>query len=237
MTCQSCVARVKSELLKMGEVTEAEVQLSAPQATITMQSHIATAKLQSAISKAGPYEITMAGNGMQQHHKDDDKKEGQGWFSTYKPILLIAAFLTGITMLVEMVHAPFDLMRWMHHFMAGFFFSFSFFKLLDLKGFAQNYATYDIIAKKWLGWGYVYPFVELALGVAYLTWWMPAVTNGVSFVVMGINLVGVLQAVLNRKVIRCACLGSVFNLPMSTVTIIEDGLMVAMSAAMLIMIL
>ncbi|RYZ78221.1 MAG: heavy-metal-associated domain-containing protein, partial [Proteobacteria bacterium] len=44
---------------------------------------------------------------------------------------------------------------------------------------------------------------------------------------------GVLQSVLNKRKIQCACLGAVFNLPMSTVTIIEDGLMIAMSAVML----
>ncbi|NCU04658.1 MAG: heavy-metal-associated domain-containing protein, partial [Chitinophagaceae bacterium] len=40
-------------------------------------------------------------------------------------------------------------------------------------------------------------------------------------------------SVLNKRKIRCACLGAVFNLPMSTITIIEDGLMIIMSIAML----
>ena len=52
---------------------------------------------------------------------------------------------------------------------------------------------------------------------------------------MSISIVGVLQTVLDKKTIKCACLGDVFNLPMSTVTIIEDGLMIAMSVTMLIM--
>jgi hypothetical protein len=51
---------------------------------------------------------------------------------------------------------------------------------------------------------------------------------------MSISLVGVLQSVLNKRKIKCACLGDVFNLPMSTITIIEDALMIVMSLIMLI---
>jgi hypothetical protein len=83
-------------------------------------------------------------------------------------------------------------------------------------------------------WGYVYAFVELGLGIAYLVGYNPLITNGVTIVVMSISIVGVLQSVLNKKKIQCACLGTVFNLPMSTVTIIEDALMIAMSGAMLL---
>jgi hypothetical protein len=118
--------------------------------------------------------------------------------------------------------------------MAGFFLVFSFFKLLNLKGFAESYSTYDIIAKKWLGWGYVYAFIELGLGLSYLLRFNPMLTNAVAFVVMSVSIVGVLQSVLNKRKIQCACLGAVFNLPMSTVTIIEDALMIAMSAGILI---
>ncbi len=49
---------------------------------------------------------------------------------------------------------------------------------------------------------------------------------------MSISIIGVLQAVLNKKKIQCACLGAVFNLPMSTITIIEDALMILMSGIM-----
>ena len=122
----------------------------------------------------------------------------------------------------------------MSNFMAAFFLIFSFFKLLDVKGFAESYSTYDVIAKRWQGWGYVYAFVELGLGLAYLLRLNPLVTNVVTFVVMSISIIGVLQSVLNKRKIRCACLGAVFNLPMSTITIIEDALMIAMSLIMVI---
>ena len=122
----------------------------------------------------------------------------------------------------------------MNIFMAGFFLSFSFFKMLDLEGFAESYSMYDIIAKKARPWGFIYAFIELALGLAYATGFKPILTNMVTLVVMTISITGVLQSVFNKRKIQCACLGAVFNLPMSTVTIIEDALMIAMSALMLV---
>lgn len=211
----------------IGDVTEAHVQLTAPQATITMQRHIPLTNLQNALSKAGAYTITEADGGM--HHMEATE-EPTSWLVTYKPILMIGAYITGLTLLVEAASGSFNGEIWMRHFMAAFFLLFSFFKMLDLKGFAESYSTYDIIAKKWPGWGYVYPFIELALGIAYLLKLHPLLTNAVTFVVMGTSIVGVLQSVLNKRQIKCACLGAVFNLPMSTVTIIEDALMIVMSA-------
>ena len=118
--------------------------------------------------------------------------------------------------------------------MAGFFIVFSFFKLLNLQGFADSYRMYDIVAEKWKGWGYIYPFVELVLGLAYLTNWNPNITNWTTVIVLGVSTIGVVKSNLNKRKIKCACLGDVFNLPMSTVTVVEDVTMVAMAAFMLI---
>ena len=231
MTCGNCAAKAKNQLLMLGDVTQAEVQLTAPQATITMQKHIPVSALQDALSKAGNYIITEADGNM--HHMTGSE-EKTSWLATYKPILLIGAFITGITLIIATTAGAFHWENWMQHFMAAFFLVFSFFKMLDLKGFAESYSSYDIIAKKWPGWGYVYAFIELLLGVAFLTGFSPFLTNAVTFAVMTISINGVLQAVLNKRKIQCACLGAVFNLPMSTVTIIEDGLMIAMSAIALL---
>lgn len=230
MTCNSCVAKVKSKLLILGDVTEAVVQLTAPQASIRMQNHIPVTVLQDALSKAGHYTITEADGGMQHALPAEGAKS---WVETYKPILLIGAYITAITLLLEAAKGGFTWHTWMPNFMAGFFLVFSFFKLLNLKSFAESYASYDIIARKWLGWGYLYAFIELGLGMAFLLNYNPIVTNAVTFVVMSISIIGVLQSILNKRAIQCACLGAVFNLPMSTVTVVEDALMIVMSAVML----
>ncbi len=61
----------------------------------------------------------------------------------------------------------------------------------------------------------------------------PFETNVATAIILGVSSIGVIQSNLNKKKIKCACLGDVFNLPMSTVTIVEDLTMVAMALVML----
>ena len=233
MTCTGCQAKVQNLLSKVDAVSDVNIDLAKGEATIKMDKHIETAILQEALKDYPKYQLT---ENNQQHLPVNTEKveETRTWLATYKPILLIFAFITGITFLNEWVVSDFVFMRWMSNFMAGFFLVFSFFKLLNLKGFAESYSMYDVIAKKWNGWGYVYAFIELALGIAFLTGFNPILTNSITFIVMSVSIIGVLQSVFNKRKIKCACLGDVFNLPMSTITIIEDALMIGMSAAMLL---
>ena len=147
---------------------------------------------------------------------------------------MIGGYITAVSLIVagDMAARSVDWMLFMRVFMAGFFLVFSFFKLLNLKGFADTYAGYDLLAMRWRGYGYVYPFIELGLGLAFAANVFPLFVNGLTVLVMGFSTLGVVKALLDRKSIRCACLGTVLNLPMTTVTVIEDLLMVAMSGAM-----
>lgn len=233
MTCGSCVAKVKSELLKVGDITEAQVQLAAPQATITMAKHIPVSQIQAAVAKAGNYVV--AENG--QMHQVAGAEAQRTWLQTYKPILILFGYITAAAFLFAPGSGEAYWMNWMRIFMSGFFLSFSFFKMLDLKGFASSYAGYDILARRIPAWGYIYAFIELGLGFAYALNFNPFITNLTTFVVLSISLIGVLQSVMGGKKIQCACLGTVFNLPMSTVTIIEDAAMILMSGAMLAMLM
>ncbi len=225
MTCGGCEAKVKSSLLLLPGVTEVEVYKEKQTAVISMDKHIALSSFQKALDEK--YSITAI-------EHNETAEQAKSWIGTYKPILLIFGYITGIMLLVEWTQGDFLWMRWMNHFMAGFFLVFSFFKMLNLKGFAESYSMYDVVAKKWSGWGYVYAFTELALGIAFLTGFNPILTNTVTFVVMTVSIIGVLQSVLNKRKIKCACLGDVFNLPMTTITVIEDALMIGMSAIMLV---
>lgn len=226
MTCGSCEAKVKSALLSVNNVTAVEVSKDNNTATITMEKHIALSDLQNALDDK--YQISAI-------QYNEAMEQTKSWFATYKPVLLIFVYIFSVTALVELTTENIDISRWMRHFMAGFFLTFSFFKMLNLKGFKDSYLMYDIIARKFPAWGYIYAFTELLLGIAFLINFNPIITNSVTFVVMSVSIIGVLQTVLDKKTIKCACLGDVFNLPMSTVTIIEDGLMIIMSLGMLIM--
>lgn len=225
MTCSSCEAKVKSSLLMLPGVTEVEVSKENETATISMEKHIALSVFQNALDSK--YTIAAA-------EHNEKAEQAKSWLAIYKPVLLIFGYITGITLLIEWMQGEFLWIRWMNHFMAGFFLVFSFFKLINLKGFAESYSMYDVVAKKWNGWGYVYAYIELALGFAFLTGFNSILTNSVTFVIMTVSIIGVLQSVLNKRKIKCACLGDVFNLPMSTITIIEDALMIGMSGIMLI---
>ena len=228
MTCSSCEEKVKKALEQVQNITNAAVSKNDNSATVTMTKHVPLTDLQHALENK--YQIS-------EIHHHEIAEETRSWFETYKPILLIFLYISLVTVLIQLTNHHFDWMQAMQHFMAGFFLVFSFFKLLNLKGFAESYAMYDVLARKITAWGYVYAFLELGLGISYLLNFNPILTNAVTFIVMGISIVGVLQSVLNKKKIQCACLGAVFNLPMSTVTIIEDGLMILMSLAMLVSLL
>lgn len=238
MTCESCEAKVKGLLEKVKDVTTVKVNRTRNEAEISMSKHVATTELQNAFKDHPRYQLseenrTHHGSSHQNMSMNMPEEEQKSWLETYKPVLLIFAFITGITLLIQAGNDSFNWMQWMNHFMAGFFLVFSFFKLLNLQGFADSYSSYDIIAKRWRGYGYLYAFIELGLGLSYLMGFAPIATNAITLVVMSISLVGVLQSVLNKRKIKCACLGAVFNLPMSTITIIEDALMILMSAGML----
>lgn len=228
MTCSSCEAKVKSSLLSLSNVSSADVSKDRNTATITMGKHINLNKFQEALGgEKSKYQISAT-----QHN--EAAEQTKSWFETYKPILLIFGYIILSTLLVQFSNETFNSMQWMQHFMAGFFLVFSFFKLLNIRGFAESYAMYDVVAKRFNAWGYMYAFIELGLGIAFLTNYQPIITNWVTLVVMSVSIIGVLQSVLNKKKIQCACLGDVFKLPMSTVTIIEDGLMILMSGFMLL---
>jgi hypothetical protein len=94
---------------------------------------------------------------------------------------------------------------------------------------------YDLGASWWPTWGLIYPFIELGLGLLYLTGESLEMAHGITIAVLGFSSIGVIRSVMSKQTIQCACLGDVFNLPMTTVTIIEDLAMVVMAAVMLAM--
>ena len=232
MTCAGCQAKVHSLLARIKGVKNLSVDLTKGQAEIEMDEHIPTESLKEALKDHPKYQLSEVNSSITMEVLEDS--ENRSWLEIYKPILLIFGYITVIALIAGNTGIGFNVMTAMRVFMSGFFFTFSFFKFLDLTGFADSYATYDIIAKKFRVWGYLYAFIELALGFAYAVNFQPIITNLVTFIVMTISIIGVLQSVLNKRKIRCACLGAVFNLPMSTITIIEDALMIAMSGMMLL---
>lgn len=235
MTCSGCAEKVKSLLENIDGVNSANVNELTGTATIDMKNHIDLSEFQNALAPLKKYQITENQSNFSHSMTAMTDSESKSWFETYKPLLIIFAFITGLSLFAAYQKGQIDFHVFMNRFMAGFFITFSFFKFLDLKGFAESYSSYDLLAKKVPTYGYVYPFIELLLGIAYLTDFNSLITNIATIVVMGFSSIGVIQSVLDKRKIKCACLGTVFNLPMSTVTIIEDLLMVAMAGITLIL--
>lgn len=122
----------------------------------------------------------------------------------------------------------------MHAYMGVFLTIFATLKLFDLKGFMDGFAMYDLGAKVASRWGYVYPFVELALGLSYLAYFQPRVTYIATIAVFAFGAAGVLLALRKGLDIACPCMGNILKVPLSTVTLTEDVGMAAMAAALLL---
>lgn len=119
-------------------------------------------------------------------------------------------------------------------FMGLFLVIFGMIKLFDLPGFAKNFAAYDVVAKHEPAYGFVYPFIEITLGWMYLADINPMVVNALTAMILGIGLIGIFQAMRSGKGIKCACMGNLLNVPVGTVTVVENGSMVAMALISLI---
>ena len=224
MHCMGCVNKVHQALVSHDYISEADVNLEKSRVKLNMTDLLQLQEIKSILKNVGEYEVL---------ELQDQTNTKKSKLSTYKPLLLVIGFVLLVSLLSSF-KTSFHLMNWMTNFMGGFFIAFSFFKFLDLNGFSNSFATYDIIAKKWKGYGKIYPFIELGLGVAYLLALQSAITNIICILILTASTTGIIKAVWSKKQIQCACLGTVFNLPMSTVTIIENFTMISMAIFSLI---
>lgn len=223
MHCQSCVQKIHDALKDFAE--KVEVTLNPPQVVLSGRLIADLPTLNKAIAKAGNYTLKPAEPMIASPVMEEEQKS---WLKTYYPLLLIVGMIAVVSLKgADSWH------DWMLHFMAGFFIVFSFFKLLDINGFKDAYSTYDLLAKHWNNYGLIYPFLELGLGLAFLFQWELAAALWFSIALMGFSSLGVIKALSEKRKIRCACLGTALNLPMSTITLVEDLGMVVMSGLML----
>ena len=221
MHCESCVGRITTALEGVPQVEQVVVSLKPPVAKLKLGKSIKMQELRSAVHSVGDYDIKQ-------------KVKETHWLVTYFPLLLIVGFITGGTVILAIrPGGTLAESAVMSDFMGLFFVTFAFFKLLDLRGFARAFRTYDLIAEQSRAYAAAYPFIELTLGIAYLGRWMPTVVNFATLVLMLIGSFGVIGAIRSKRKIQCACLGTVFKLPMSRVTLIENLTMAIMAMLVL----
>ena len=156
---------------------------------------------------------------------------------TIKDFLPLVGILCAIIVAAVVAAAYFDLslMRGMQVYMGVFFLVFGLLKVIKLKSFAEAYKMYDLVAARSTVYAYLYPFIELILGTTYLIGTTSNAVNWVTAIIVGISAAGVYNKLRKREKIMCACLGTVFKVPMTWVTLFEDLLMFVMAGYMIIM--
>jgi hypothetical protein len=109
-------------------------------------------------------------------------------------------------------------------------------KLNDISGFAQSFAKYDPVAKKFSLYAHSYPFIEILLGTLFIAQIFVTASTLVTLIIYSLSFYGALISLRNKEDLHCVCLGTYFSLPLSKVTIIESLFMICMCLWMLSMI-
>lgn len=157
--------------------------------------------------------------------------------SENKPIEYLKFF--GVLLVISLIayiaagsHEWMELMRW---FMGVFFVVFAAFKFAGYRMFVTMFQGYDIVAKRFKTYAYAYPFIEAALGFAFIANISPGPRNLLTLLIMSVGAIGVFQEIKHRRSgVHCACLGNIIKLPLSSVSLVEDVTMAVMALVMLV---
>jgi cation transport ATPase len=230
MTCNNCKASVEKYLNELPHISHVSIDLAKGEAEITMDKHLAAEVLQNALpekftvsKKEGEHELTST--------NAPEVSQEKSKLQQLKPLLLILFYISSAGVLLH--YKDWSWSEFMLDFMGLFYIVFAFFKMLDLKGFPESFKMYDPLAKRLPIYGWMYPFIETALGLMFLMRFKVNIALIMTLVVLGITTIGVTKTLMDKKSIRCACLGTALKLPMTEATLIENSIMIAMAALML----
>lgn len=241
MTCNGCRTSVEQKLAGVAGVSQATVSLENEEAILTIDDEVTLDHLKSALPEK--YRISLKkyskaesetqekSTGVFARNETATQEASESKMQQLKPLFLIFLFITGAAVLLHFKDGLWD--QAMLDFMGLFYVVFSFFKFLDIKGFKTSFAMYDPLAGAVPAYGYVYPFIELALGLMFLMRLQIVIALVLTIVILGITTVGVTRSLLSKKEIQCACLGTALKLPMTEATFIENAIMIIMAVIML----
>lgn len=229
MTCGNCKAKVTDTLERIEGVQSVEVDLASKSATIDMDKHIPLKTMRNALPDK--YTITEKDVDMPTSGFEDMVEKSK--LQQLKPLFIILGYITTASVLLH--REDWNLGEMMIDFMGLFFIVFSFFKMLDISGFASSFSMYDPIASKVPYYGRMYPFLETILGLMLLFRYQVDIALLATIVLLGITTYGVTKTLLAKRAIKCACLGTALDLPMTEATFIENAIMIVMSVIMLVL--
>ncbi len=155
-------------------------------------------------------------------------------YKELSPLLYIFLIILALSS-VRQIAVEINPILFMMDFMGIFFMVFGLLKLVDVKGFVDGFRDYDFIASKWRVYGYSYPFIEIALGALYLLGYMFLWQNILVIFLTSIGIYTAYKSIKDENGVRCVCLGTLFDIPMTWVTFFENTLMLLMVIFMIIM--
>jgi glutaredoxin len=107
-------------------------------------------------------------------------------------------------------------------------------KLRDLESFSSMFLGYDLLARRWVPYSYIYPFAELGAGVLMISGALTWLSAPIALLIGGIGAASVFKAVyIDRRELKCACMGGDSNVPLGFISLTENLMMLAMAAWML----
>lgn len=148
----------------------------------------------------------------------------KGLMAYWPLIVMVLTVLVGSVALAYGLGTP-----WMPIFMGLFLLNFAMFKLFDIAGFANSFAMYDIIGARCGLYAKAYPFIELALALGFLFQRHLDIVYGLTALVMGVGLIGIINQYRSGQQVRCACMGNLINVPVGSVTVLENTSMIVMT--------
>ncbi|MEM0976014.1 MAG: MauE/DoxX family redox-associated membrane protein [Pseudomonadota bacterium] len=107
-------------------------------------------------------------------------------------------------------------------------------KLKDIEQFATMFLNYDLLAQRWVRYGYIYPFIETLAGLSMLAGVLVWLSAPIAFVAASIGAISVFKAVyIDKRALKCACVGGDSKVPLGFVSLTENLMMVGMSVWMI----
>ena len=231
MTCSSCKASIESSLNHLDQVKSCNANIKLGELTLILNNDIDLKSLQNSIPKKYFINEEISSSDRLSEIKSDSTNK-KSKIEQLKPLFLILFYITSASILLNFKDWNWN--EFTLDFMGLFFIIFSFFKMLDLKGFSVSFKMYDPLAKVVPVYGFLYPFVETALGIMFLMRIQIIFALIVSLIILLATTVGVTKTLLSKKIVQCACLGTHLKLPMTEATLIENIIMLSMSIIMIL---
>ena len=227
MTCEGCKSSVKGKLGSIDGVDNVQVDLARGQAVIYSKNPISYSLIKETLPPK--YSLINEEGVNLDTHGDVTMKASK--IKQLKPLFIILGYILIASILLN--YKNWNPSNAMLDFMGLFYIIFSFFKILDIKGFSISFSMYDPLAKQAPIYGYIYPFIEVLLGMMFLIRFEVNIALILTVIVLGITTIGVTQTLINKRSIKCACLGTTLNLPMTEATFIENALMIIMAFSLI----